>query len=135
MNYSTAEYHHGYGLPPGWIWFVLVFLVAAVLVVRSRPAWLLRFWLGGWLVGVAITLIWLDPSYLRYEPIGTIYRVVLMNAIPTGLVALWLNRTRRHVALSRAAVQLASALVVFVCGLMLMLVVAEFLETLMRVLS
>jgi hypothetical protein len=97
---------HDYSLmPPGWFWFVLAFLVGAALVVRSRPAWLLRFWLGAWLLVVTGTLLWLDPSHFRYALVPTIAGVVLVNGIPSGLVILWLHRTRRHRMLSRAPVQ------------------------------
>lgn len=116
MQYSTAEYHD-YGAPAVWLWFMLAFLVMAVLIVRSRPAWMLRFWLGAWLVGVAVILIWMGPSELRYAPVPSIAAAMLGNGLPTRLVILWLHLTRRHVMFSRLAVQLATSLAVFVGGL------------------
>lgn len=112
---------------PAIPWFIIGFLVVAVLVARFRPAWLLRTWLAVWLLAVAGTLLTLHPSWLRYAPVPTVAEIVFGIGLPTGLTALWLHRSRRHAVLSRAAVQLASALAVFMGGLMIVGIVAESL--------
>lgn len=43
MEYSKAESYVG---PLASSWLILAFLVVAVLVARSRPAWLPGVWLG-----------------------------------------------------------------------------------------
>lgn len=117
MEFATNE---PYGLtPPGWGWFALGFLVAAVVVARLRPGWLPRFWLGTLLLAVVGTLLWLDRRYLRHEPFHTVAVLVLIHGLPAGVATLWLARTRRHRILSHAAVRLAGALAAFVAGLLI----------------
>lgn len=118
MTYSTG---HDDGLFPfpATLWFVAGFLVVAVLVARSRPAWLLRTWLAAWLLAATGTLLSLHPSWLRYAPVATVAEIVFGIAVPTGLTTLWLHRSRGHAFFSRVGVQLASALGAFVCGLMI----------------
>lgn len=127
MNYQRVDDYSV--VPPGWFWFVLVFLVAAVLVVRSRPAWLLYFWLGACLLAAAGMLSWRASTSLYHAPVHTFAEFVLTHGIPGGLVILWLHRTRRHRMLSRAPVQLLGALAVFVGGLMIVLTITEILVT------
>ena len=100
-------------------WFIVGFMVVAVLVTRFRPAWLLRMWLATWLLAVTATLLTLHPSWLHYAPVPTLAEIVLGIGVPTGLTTLWLRRSTGHAVLSRTAIQLASALVVFLCGLMI----------------
>lgn len=118
MSYQKSDYPGLFPFPAA-LWFVAGFVVVAVLVARFRPAWLPQTWLAAWLLGVSGTLLSLHPSWLRYAPVATVAEIVFAIAVPTALTTLWLHRSRGHAFLSRAGVQLVSALAAFVCGLMI----------------
>lgn len=98
---------------PQRLWFVVMFLVVAVVVARYRPRWLRALWLDAWLLAVAGTLLSMGPGW-PYPLL--VVEIVLASGIPTGLTALWLARTRRHRRLGMPAVQGVSAPVVYLCG-------------------
>jgi hypothetical protein len=129
MEYSTAS-----GYDP-WLdaWslsrllgLLLLFAVpfVAVLVARERPSWLFRAWVAMWLL-LAAGMSAADPGGLR--SVEMLFYVLLVGG-PSGLIVPWLHRTRRHRVLSRAAVQLASTVVVNLCGIVLATLVASVLD-------
>lgn len=113
MDFQHVEDYSAFPWPER-LWFVAVFLVAAVWVARFRPAWLRALWLDAWLLAVAWTLLSLELGWPR--PL-LLAEIVLASGIPTGLTALWLARTRHQRVLGLAAVQGASAPLVYVLGI------------------
>jgi hypothetical protein len=99
---------------PERLWFVVGFLVLAVVVARLRPAWLMPLWLAAWLLAVAWTLLMGAP---RWPNPFVVVEIVLASGIPTGLTTLWLARTRRRRLLGVAAVQALGAVVAYVSGI------------------
>jgi hypothetical protein len=99
---------------PERLWFVALFLVAAVVVARFRPRWLRALWLDAWLLAVAWTLLVSGPGWPH--PLMLV-EIVLLSGTPTGLTALWLARTRRHQWLGTAVAQGVTAPIIYLCGL------------------
>jgi hypothetical protein len=121
MDFAPVEDYSLFPWPER-LWFVAGFLVIAVIVARWRPAWLMAFWAGAWLLGVAWTLLtggpdWRDPF--------VVVEIVLASGVPTGLTALWLACTRRRRLLRMAAVQALGALVAYVGGIVAAGVIME----------
>ena len=113
MDFANVEDYSVFPWPER-LWFVALFLVAAVAVARFRPRWLRALWLDAWLLAVAWTLLVSGPGWPH--PLMLV-EIVLLSGIPTGLTALWLARTRRRPRLGTAVVQGVTAPVAYLCGL------------------
>jgi hypothetical protein len=101
---------------PERLWFVVLFLILAVVVARFRPRWLLALWLDAWLLAVAWSIVFAAGGPDWGYPL-LVVEIVLASGIPTGLTALWLARTRRHRRLGMAAVQGLSAPIVYLSSI------------------
>ncbi|HEX5872582.1 MAG TPA: hypothetical protein VFY65_19265 [Longimicrobium sp.] len=117
MDFARVEDYSVFPWPER-LWFVVVFLIAAVAVARVRPGWLWALWLGAWLLAVTVGMLRLPHDWVQHEPVMLLAEILLASGVPTGLTALWLARTRRHRLLGRAAVQAVGAPAVYLCGLM-----------------
>jgi hypothetical protein len=110
---------------PERLWFVVLFLVAAVVVARVRPPWLPALWVDAWLLAVVGGVLYLPPGWARFEPVLPVVEIVLASGIPTGLTTLWLARTRRHRLLGMAAAQALGAVAAYLCGIVATAVILE----------
>ena len=122
MDFAKVE---DYSLFP-WpvrLWFVVLFLVIAIVVARSRPRWLLALWLDAWLVAVIAGALYLPRDWVHHEPVLLVVELALASGIPTGLTALWLARTRRHRLLGMAAAQALGAFVAYLGGIAVVAVI------------
>lgn len=102
---------------PERLWFVVLFLVIAIVVARFRPGWLLALWVDAWLLAAIGGLLYLPPGWVRYEPVLPVAEIVVASGIPMGVTTLWLARTRRHRLLGMAAAQALGAVVAYLCGI------------------
>jgi hypothetical protein len=121
---------------PERLWFVVLFLVIAVVVARLRPGWLPALWLGSWLLAVIGGVLCQAPGWVRYEPVLPVVEIVLpvvemalASGIPTGLAVLWLAGTRQHRLLGMAAVQALGAVLAFLCGCVAAAVILQAIWT------
>lgn len=102
---------------PERLWFVVLFLLIAIVVARFRPRWLLALWVDAWLLAVIAGALYLPHDWVHHEPVLLLVELALASGIPTGLTALWLARTRRHRLLGTAAVQAIGAVLAYLCGI------------------
>lgn len=116
MDFAKVEDYSLFPWPER-LWFVVLFLLIAIVVARLRPRWLLALWVDAWLLAVAAGVLYLPRGWVRHEPVLYVVELALASGIPTGLTALWLARTRRHRLLGRAAAQAPGAVLAYLCGI------------------
>jgi hypothetical protein len=116
MDFAKVEDYSLFPWPER-LWFVVLFLVIAIVVARLRPRWLLALWVDAWLLAVIAGALYLPRDWVHHEPVLLVVELALASGLPTGLTALWLARTRRHRLLGRAAAQALGAVLAYLCGI------------------
>ncbi|WP_420125707.1 hypothetical protein [Longimicrobium sp.] len=124
MDFAKVEDYSLFPWPER-LWFVIAFLVIAVVVARIRPGWLVALWVDAWLLAVMGGMLYLPHGWERHGRLPLIAEIVLASGIPTGLTTLWLARTRRHRLLGMTAVQAPGAVAAYVAGIAAAAVIME----------
>ena len=124
MDFARVEAYSLFPWPQR-LWFVVLFLVTAIVVARLRPRWLLALWVDAWLLAVVAGALSLPRDWVHHEPVLLVVELALASGMPTGVTALWLARTRRHRLLGVAAVQAPGAVVAYVAGIMAAAVILQ----------
>lgn len=124
MDFAKVEDYSLFPWPER-LWFVVLFLLIAIVVARFRPGWLLALWVDAWLLAVIGGVLYLPPGWMRYEPLLLPVEIALASGVPTGLAALWLARTRRNRPLGMAAAQALGALLAYLCGIVAVEVILQ----------